>query len=66
MSVYYDGDIEKDLDAINSRPAEQSCLIELDLIGKHIGYGRAQQILQVLWAANLEKQGLPKSGALFR
>jgi hypothetical protein len=61
MALYYDGDLDKDLDGIKS---EGDVIFELDKIGKDIGYGRAQQILQILWAKSLREKGYPTSGAL--
>jgi hypothetical protein len=62
MATYYDGDIDKDMEKLESEPNAKA----LDIIGREIGYGRAQQILQVLWANMLREQGLPTNGALFR
>lgn len=62
MAMYYNGDIEADMKALESEPLAK----KLDEIGKEIGYGRAQQILQVLWAKMLSDRGIPTNGALFR
>jgi hypothetical protein len=62
MSLYYDGDVDKDIAQID----EKQELAYLDKVGKEIGYGRAQQILQILWARHLRDKGYPTSGALFR
>ncbi len=66
MSLYYNGDLEKDLAQINEFPGEAECAELLDQIGKKIGYARSQQMLQILWARSLKEQGFPPSGALFR
>lgn len=60
MATYYNGNLQKDLALIG----DNECKDELDIIGKKIGYGRAQQILQVLWAQKLKEDGFPTSGAL--
>jgi hypothetical protein len=62
MSLYYDSDLDKDLKQLEDQPLTET----LDQIGKLIGYGRAQQIMQVLWARQLREKGYPTSGALFR
>lgn len=66
MSLYYDGDLDKDLEQLNEFQIEAELSKKLDEIGKQIGFGRAQQILQVLWAKRLREQGLNTNGALFR
>lgn len=62
MALYYDGDLEKDLERVKNEPFWQ----ELDNLGRQMGYGRAQQTLQILWAAYLREKGLPTNGALYR
>jgi hypothetical protein len=62
MAMYYNGDIKADMNALESEPLAKI----LDAIGKEIGYGRSQQMLQVLWAKSLSDRGLPTNGALFR
>lgn len=57
---YYRGDLAADLARIDG----ESFAPELQRIGKLIGYGRAQQILQVLWAKHLAANGYPTIGAL--
>lgn len=65
MSEYYDErNLERDLKDINKHPVDKSASVILDRIGKEIGYGRAQQILQILWAKDLKEQGSPAMGAL--
>jgi hypothetical protein len=61
-SMYYRGDLDKDLELLRNEPLAQI----LDTIGNKIGYGRAQQILQIMWAKHLNDNGIPMSGALFR
>jgi len=58
--VYYCGDLEKDIASL----AGEALAPTLDAIGQQIGYGRAQQILQILWARRLHMQGIPTIGAL--
>ena len=62
MSLYYEGDLDKDLENLQGQPH----LASLETIGKEIGYGRAQQILQILWAKHLRDIGMRTNGALFR
>lgn len=57
---YYRGNLAEDLLAIK----DEALAPELDRIGKQIGYGRAQQILQILWARHLEESNYPTIGAL--
>ena len=65
MSLYYDGDLDKDLEEL--REKYPKFVIEgLALIGSQIGYGGSQRILQILWAFVLKEQGYPTEGALFR
>jgi hypothetical protein len=63
MALYYNGNLEEDLAELKEESAAADLL---DAIGKQIGYGHAQQILQVLWAKHLREQGIPTNGALFR
>ncbi len=58
--TYYAGDLEKDLLSIKDDKFTQT----LDEIGKSIGYGRAQQMLQILWAKSLKDSGVNTMGAL--
>ena len=60
MTEYYEGDLEKDLLAIN----DDQFYKPLQSIGESIGYGRAQQILQILWAKSLDEKGISTQGAL--
>lgn len=60
---YYQGDLDKDLSSLESEP-NQAAIDDLNTIGKCIGFGRAQQILQILWAKELRNKGLPTIGAL--
>lgn len=62
MSLYYNGNLEEDLKVIETIPESEL----LDQLGQKLGYGRCQQILQILWAKDLENRGIPVSGALFR
>ena len=62
MSLYYDGDLDADLKKLEGIEAAKL----LDEVGAAIGYGRAQQILQVLWARKLREKEIPTSGALYR
>lgn len=64
MATYYSGDLDSDLSQIANNQIESEAAEVLDEIGKQIGYGRAQQILQVLWAKMLCEKGLPTAGAL--
>lgn len=65
MALYYDGDLDEDLDALEASK-DWDFAKDLDRIGLLIGYGRSQQILQLLWARHLREKGLHPSGALFR
>lgn len=58
---YYNG---TDPMAELSRFGNDAEAAELDKIGRKIGYGRSQQILQLLWAQNLKEQDLPMMAAL--
>ena len=64
MSTYYDGDLEKDLDQLKMNNNENYFSNILNIIGKEIGYGRTQQIVQVLWAKDLRESGYHTTGAL--
>ena len=57
--AYYSGNLDADLAMIQNEPFVK----ELDEIGSQIGYGRSQQILQILWAKKRRDQGLPTVGA---
>lgn len=65
MALYYEGDLDADLAALEASK-DGDFAKDLDKIGFLIGYGRSQQILQLLWARHLREKGLPPSGALFR
>jgi hypothetical protein len=65
MSLYYQGDLKSDLDEL-AKTEDASVLLQLDQIGKSIGYGRSQQILQILWAKHLNELGYSTTGALGR
>jgi len=58
--TYYNGNLATDLESIKNEPLRDT----LDAIGKTIGYGRAQQILQILWAQMLNEKDYPTRGAL--
>ncbi len=60
MSNYYHGDLDADLESIRALGSAEY----LDRIGQSIAYGRAQQVLQILWARHLRDKGLPTDGAL--
>ena len=60
MSKYYQGELQADLASIK----DEKFTAELDQIGREIGYGRAQQVLQILWARYLNEQNYPTNGAL--
>lgn len=65
ISVYYNGDLNKDMEKLYS--TESPYMIQqLDSLGKEIGYGRCQQVLQILWAKYLDEKGYPKQGALLK
>lgn len=65
MSLYYDGNLESDLAELESS-VDAPALAQLNSLGEVYGYGRCQQILQILWAAKLKEKGYPTSGALGR
>lgn len=65
MSLYYDGDLDKDLKELKEEYSNFE-IESLTNIGKHIGYGEAQRILQILWAKALKERGYSTEGALFR
>ena len=60
MSTYYNGNVDDDLARIEDW--EEPLLLQS--LGRKIGFGRCQQILQILWADELRKSGYPTSGAL--
>ena len=60
---YYRGDLNADLASLAASPEAETAIV-LDQIAKKIGYGRAQQILQIMWARSLRDQKIPTSGAL--
>jgi hypothetical protein len=60
MTTYYNGDLKRDLESIH--PNEHADVLKK--IGEEVGFGRAQQILQVLWADHLNHQDLGTLGAL--
>ena len=64
MTSYYNGDLEKDLDSLQLNYTEHEITKDLDVIGRTIGYGRTQQIVQILWAKYLRESGYPTIGAL--
>lgn len=65
MSLYYEGNLEEDLKCVYDTTGTVNTET-LKRLGKELGYGRCQQILQVLWAKELKDKGLPTNGALFR
>ncbi len=65
MSLYYNGNLSLDLKLLREEYSEKE-LDDLVNIGKQIGYGEAQRILQILWAKELCEKGYPTTGALFR
>lgn len=65
MSLYYCGNVEDDMKKLY-KGCDPVIIETLDQLGMSIGYGRCQQILQILWAKQLQDRGLPTNGALFR
>ena len=60
---YYSGNIEAEIKAAMEHPGENQWVGVLNQIGSEIGFGRAQQILQTLWAKKLIASGCPSMGA---
>ena len=65
MGLYYDGNLGWDLKMLREEYSEEE-LDNISNIGKQIGYGEVQRILQILWAKELDEKGYPTKGALFR
>lgn len=58
---YYCGDLDEDLNKLKQCPELRDTL---DDLGKKYGYGRCQQILQVMWAKMLRDNRNNTMGAL--
>lgn len=61
---FYAGDPEAEIQTVLQHPEEEQWVGVLGQIGNGIGFGRAQQILQTLWARKLSQLGYPTVGAL--